>query len=141
VPRDYLLRLGETRGYFGRTIASGSHLTSIRMVEAGEVEASGIDSTVLDVERRRRPELGTALRTVAVLGPSPIPPVIVTRGLAETRKEWLRAALLTMHEDAEGRAILADGLMVRFVRVQDTDYDLIRAMVARAVTAGFLELR
>jgi hypothetical protein len=45
------------------------------------------------------------------------------------------------HEDAEGRAILADGLMVRFVRVQDTDYDLIRAMVARAVTAGFLELR
>jgi hypothetical protein len=28
---------------------------------------SGIDSTVLDVERRRRPELGTALRTVVVL--------------------------------------------------------------------------
>jgi phosphonate transport system substrate-binding protein len=47
------------------------------------------------------PELCTALRTVAVLGPSPIPPVIVTRALAENRKERLRAALLAMHEDAE----------------------------------------
>lgn len=141
VPRDHLLRLGEIRGYFGRTVASGSHQTSIRMVEAGEVDASGIDSTVLDVERRRRPELGTALRTVAVLGPSPIPPVIVTRALAENRQERLRAALLAMHEAAEGRAILADGCMVRFVPVQDADYDPIRAMVARAVTAGFLELR
>ena len=111
------------------------------MVEAGEVDAREFDSTVLDVECRRRPELGTALRTVAVLGPSPIPPVIVTRALTENRKERLRAALLAMHEDAEGRAILTDGLMVRFVRVQDTDYDLIRAMVARAITAGFLELR
>jgi phosphonate transport system substrate-binding protein len=111
------------------------------MIEAGEVDASGIDSTVLDVERRRRPELGTALRTVAVLGPSPIPPVIVTRALAENRKERLRAALLAMHEDAEGRAILADGCMVRFVGVQDADYNPIRAMVARAVAAGFLELR
>jgi len=141
VPRDHLLRLGETRGYFGSTVASGSHQRSVRMVEAGEVDASGIDSTVLDVERRRRPELGTVLRTVAVLGPSPIPPVIVTRALAENRKERLRAALLAMHEDAEGRAILADGLMVRFVRVQDADYNPTREVVARAVTAGFLELR
>ena len=141
VPRDHLLRLGETRGYFGRTVASGSHPTSIRMVEAGEVDASGIDSTVLDVERRRRAELGRALRTVAVLGPSPIPPVIVTGALAENRQERLRAALLAMHEDAEGRAILADGCMARFVRVEDADYNPIRAMVACAVTAGFLELR
>jgi phosphonate transport system substrate-binding protein len=141
VPRDHLLRLGETRGYFGRAVASGSHQTSIRLVETGEVDASGIDSTVLDVECRRRPALGTVLRTVAVLGPSPIPPVIVIRTLAENRKERLRAALLAMHEDAEGRTILAEGLMVRFVRVQDADYNPIRAMVARAVTAGFLELR
>jgi phosphonate transport system substrate-binding protein len=141
VPRDHLLRLGETRGYFGCTVASGSHQNSIRMVEAHEVDASGIDSTMLDIERRQRPELNRTLRTVAVLGPSPIPPVIVTRALAEKRKERLRAALLAMHEDAEGRAILADGCMVRFVRVQDADYNPTRAMVVRAVTAGFLELR
>jgi phosphonate transport system substrate-binding protein len=141
VPRDHLLWLGETRGYFGRAVASGSHQTSLRMVEAGDVDASGIDSTMLDVERHRRPEVGTTLRTVAVLGPSPIPPVIVTRALPENQRERLRAALLAMHEDAEGRAILGDGLIARFVRVQDADYDPIRAMVARAVEVGFIELR
>ena len=41
-----------------------------------------------------------------------------------------------MHEDAEGRAMLADGYIARFVRVQDADYNPIRAMVARAVTAA-----
>jgi phosphonate transport system substrate-binding protein len=141
VPRDHLIRLGETRGYFGRAVASGSHQASLRMVESGEVDASGIDSTMLDVERRRRPELRTTLRTVAVLGPSPIPPVIVTRALPEYRRERLRAALLAMHEDAGGRAILGDGLIARFVRVQDADYDPIRAMVARAIEVGFMELR
>src|SRR5205809_367422 len=57
VPRDHLLRLGETAGYFGRVVASGSHQASIRLVETGEVDASGIDSTVLDLERQRRPDL------------------------------------------------------------------------------------
>jgi phosphonate transport system substrate-binding protein len=141
VPRDHLLRLGETRGYFGRTVVSGSHPASLRLVEAGEVDASGIDSTMLDVERRQRPELGETLRTVAVLGPSPIPPVIVTHALDATRQERVRAALLAMHEDTDGRAILAAGLIARFVLVQDADYDPIRAMVVRAVAASFLELR
>jgi phosphonate transport system substrate-binding protein len=141
VPRDHLLRLGETLGYFGRTVASGSHQGSIRLVEAGEVDASGIDSTMLDLERRQRPDLNRTLRTVAVLGPSPIPPVIVTRSLPEDERARLRAALLAMHEDGEGREILGDGLIARFVGVRDADYDPIRAMVARAVEAGFMELR
>jgi ABC-type phosphate/phosphonate transport system substrate-binding protein len=64
----------------------------------------------------------------------------VTRALPENQRERLRAALLAMHEDAEGRAILGDGLIARFVRVQDADYDPIRAMVARAVEVGFIEL-
>jgi phosphonate transport system substrate-binding protein len=141
VPRDHLVQLGETRGYFGRAVVSGSHQASIRMIEAHEVDASGIDSTVLDVERQRRPELTTTLRTVAVLGPSPVPPVIVTHALPGNERERLRMALLAMHEDAEGRAILREALIARFVPVEDADYDPIRAMVARAVATGFVELR
>ena len=52
----------------------------------------------------------------------------------------LRIALLTMHEDADGRAILRDGLIERFVEVCDADYHPIRAMVRRAHAAGFLSL-
>ncbi len=141
VPRDHLLRLGETSGYFGRAVASGSHQASIRMVTAGEVDASGIDSTVLERELARRPELAEAIRVVVSLGPSPIPPVVVARALAVERKQRLRDVFLAMHEDPEGGAILSDGLMARFVSVRDADYDPIREMVRRAEAAGFLTLR
>jgi len=46
-----------------------------------------------------------------------------------------------MHEDPEGQAILADGLLARFVPVEDRDYDPVREMVRRATAAGFLVLR
>jgi phosphonate transport system substrate-binding protein len=141
VPRDHLLRLGETRGFFGETVASGSHQASIDLVVAGKADASGIDSTVLDLERHRRPELAGALRTIVSLGPEPIPPVVIARGLSASLKRQLLEAFLAMHEDAAGRAILADGLLVCFVPVRDADYDPIRAMVRRAETAGFLEIR
>jgi phosphonate transport system substrate-binding protein len=141
VPRDHLLRLGETAGYFGRVVASGSHQASIRLVEAGEVDASGIDSTVLELECHRRPGLAQALRVVESIGPNPIPPVVVARGLSADSKRRLTEAFLTMHEDPEGRAILADGLLERFVAVRDRDYDPVREMVSRAQAAGFLTLK
>ena len=141
VPRDHLLSLGETSGYFGRAVASGSHQTSIRMVAEGAVDASGIDSTVLDLELTLRPKLRETLRVVESIGPGPIPPVVVASRLAEDLKKRLREVFLTMHEESGGRAILAGGLIARFVPVQDGDYDPIRAMVRRAQTAGFLALR
>ncbi len=135
------LRLGETRGYFARAVPSGSHQRSIQMVLAGESDASGIDSTVLELERAQRPELEGALRTVASIGPYPIPPVVVGSRVPEAAKRRLREALLAMHDDPEGRAILGAGLIARFVPVADADYHPIREMVRRAVAAGFLVLR
>jgi phosphonate transport system substrate-binding protein len=141
VVRHHLLALGETRGYFGRVVASGAHQTSIRLVLDGTVDASGIDSTVLELEMARQPALAGSLRTVATLGPSPIPPVVVARGLDASLRARLRDAFLTMSADAAGRAILAEGRMTGFVPVQDADYDPIRAMARRAEAAGFLTLR
>jgi phosphonate transport system substrate-binding protein len=141
MPRDHLLRLGEVDGYFGRAVASGSHQQSIEMVLAGEAHVSGIDSTVLDLELEQQPALAGALRTLESIGPCPIPPVVVARRLPEGTKRALGEALLAMHHDRDGRAILAGGLIARFVRVQDADYDPIREMVHRAVEVGFLTLR
>jgi phosphonate transport system substrate-binding protein len=139
--RHHLLALGETGGYFGRTVAAGSHQNSIRMVLDAEVDAAGVDSVVLELETAARPELEEVLRTIASIGPSPIPPVVVARGLEASLKARLRALFLTMSADATGRAILADGRMAGFVPVRDADYDPIRAMVRRAEAAGFLTLR
>jgi phosphonate transport system substrate-binding protein len=141
VMRHHLLALGETGRYFGRVVASGAHQRSIQMVLDGEVDASGIDSTVLEIELARRRELGAGLRTIAIIGPSPIPPVVVARGLDPALKARLRDLFLGMSADPAGRAVLAEGRMARFVPVRDADYDPIRAMARQAEAAGFLTLR
>lgn len=141
LPRHHLLTLGETAGYFGRTVASGSHQASMRMVIDGEVDASGIDSIVLELEWNQHPGFRTPLRVIESIGPCPIPPVVVSTRVPDVLRVRLREVFLTMHEDPEGRAILADGLIARFVPVADADYDPIREMVRRAEAAGFLTLR
>jgi phosphonate transport system substrate-binding protein len=129
VVRHHLLASGETGGYFGRVVASGSHQTSIQMVLDGEVDASGIDSVVLEIETARRPELGAALRTIAA------------SGLDASLKARVRSLFLGMSADTAARDILAAGQLAGFVPVRDADYDPVRAMVRRAEAAGFLTLR
>ena len=138
--RHHLLQLGETRGYFGRVVDAGTHQGSIQMVLDGAIDASGIDSTVLETELANRPEIGPALRTIASLGPSPIPPVVVARHVAPSLAARLRVLFLGMAADPAGRALLAEGRVAGFVPVQDADYDPIRAMARRAEAAGFLTL-
>jgi phosphate/phosphite/phosphonate ABC transporter binding protein len=141
MPRHHLLTLGETRGYFARAVASGSHQQSIRWVVDRTVDAAGIDSTVLELELARCPALAHDVRVVESIGPCPIPPVVVGRHLAAARTRRLREAFLALHEDPEARPILAEGGIARFVPVTDADYDPIREMVRRAQAAGFLALR
>ena len=125
-PLAHLAALGEKSGYFGRAVESGAHLRSLELIAEGTVDASAIDTTVMELELRRRPELAAQFRVVDTIGPSPIPPVVIARGVAPEIKRRLRDALLHMHEDREGQVILSDGMLARFVAVHDADYDDIR---------------
>jgi phosphate/phosphite/phosphonate ABC transporter binding protein len=140
MPRDYLLARGETNGFFGRTIESGSHQRSIEMVLDGAAEASGIDSIVLEMEMHLRPEAAAGLRVIEAIGPCPVPPVVAASALPGPVQAALRGALLTMHCTAAGRAILRDGLIARFAEVDDAYYNPIRDMARRAQQAGFVTL-
>src|SRR5262249_773577 len=84
--RFYLASLGEPSGYFGNAIESGAHQSSIQMVMEGLVDASAIDSTVLELEFERRPHLAAVVPVIHTLGPSPVPPAVVsTKVPAELR--------------------------------------------------------
>lgn len=135
----HLARLGLGLGYFGRSVESGAHLESLRLLAAGAADVAAIDSTVLDLALRDRPELAGRVRRVATLGPHPAPPLAAARSLPAPVRARLRAALLAMHEDAEGRAILDSGLIDRFAPVTDADYDAVRATAAMAGRLSVLQ--
>lgn len=123
--------------YFARLLKSGSHLQSLRMVLDGEADATAIDSHVLDVALRQDKEAAAQVRTVAMLGPSAIPPVIVAKRLDPGLKRALQEVLVTLHQDAFSAQVLREGGIERFVPVQDEHYDSIRHMYARVQATDF----
>jgi phosphonate transport system substrate-binding protein len=116
-------------GYFGRVVEAGAHQAALQLILELQVDAAAIDSTVLDLRFAREPELQGRLRVVDTFGPSPIPPWVVGLHVAPDLRQALRDVLLHMHEDPDGRAILAAGQMARFALVADADYNPIRQML------------
>jgi len=141
ITRHHLLELGETDGFFGRVVEAGFHEESIRLVAAGEIDASAIDSQVLAIALRDDPALRGALRVIEALGPSPIQPVAVSRRLPSELRERIREILVSLHRDPAVRRRLAVGLVERFEAVDTAFYDPIRAMLAASEAAGFAEVR
>jgi phosphonate transport system substrate-binding protein len=141
VTRYRLVQMGETGGFFGRVVEAGYHQRSIRLVAESRVDASAIDSQVLAVELRDHPALAAQLRVVDALGPSSIQPVVAAGHVPPGLQAEMRAALLEMGDEPAWRERLAQGLVERFVAVDDAMYDDIREMAAAAEKAGFLTLK
>ncbi|HTK07751.1 MAG TPA: PhnD/SsuA/transferrin family substrate-binding protein [Ktedonobacteraceae bacterium] len=132
-----LLERDKTPNYFRKMIASGAHLRSLQMVLDGRADAMALDSHVLDVLRAQQPELAAKLRVIDILGPSSIPPLVVSKRLDATLKREIQTVLLSMHADPHAARELSKGKIQRFVAVTDEHYDDIRDMLARVEAVVF----
>jgi phosphonate transport system substrate-binding protein len=131
VVRYALASRGESLDYFGEVVESGAHQNSLQMILRGEVDASAIDSTVLEMELSNDPHIEHQIRIIDTFGPSPIPPLVATTRIPLSIRQMLRRVLVDMSEDAHGRKRLERGLMGRFVPIQDRDYQPIRDMAQK----------
>jgi phosphonate transport system substrate-binding protein len=102
------------------------------MIINAEVDASAVDSTVLEAELARTPRLHDEIRVIGTLGPSPMPPWVMLKTLAPELRKGIRDVLLAMHSDATGARILAHWGIAHFVAVDDASYDPIRTMAQQA---------
>lgn len=114
---------------------SAAFRTCSRLIAAGEVDASAIDSTVLETEFRARPVLRRQLRVIESWGPSPAPPWVASRRVPAVLRSQLRGIMLAMHREPGGRAILREARLARFYGVSDRAYDPIRHMARVAADA------
>jgi phosphonate transport system substrate-binding protein len=126
--RYHLATMGITSGYFSRVMESGSHQESLRMLLDRTIDATAIDSTVLEMAFAENPSIIGKVRTITVLGPSPAPPWVVHRSVPHETQEALRQEFLAMHQHPDGRRILECAGILRFVSVPDGDYSVIREM-------------
>lgn len=132
VVRSYLADRATSEDFFGTVIESGAHSVSLEMILSGRVDSAAIDSTVLEWLIAERGDLPGRIRVIESLGPSPIPPWVVSKRLPATVRSELRALLLCMHMETRGRALLRRAGFGRFVPAEDRDYDPIREMAKKA---------
>ena len=132
VVRAYLSEFGQKEAFFGEALESGAHTTSLEMVLRGTVDGTAIDSTVLEWILAERNHVAGRIRVIETIGPSPIPPWVISTRVPETLRSDVRCSLLAMHQDPLGRDVLASGRIERFSEALDSDYDPIRRMARAA---------
>ena len=120
LPRHWLSQEKYPQNFFGKTIESGSHQRSIRWVVEGLADCAAIDSVVLEQELRDIPELSQHLRVVEVIGPSPMPPLVVAQRLGIPLIQQMQLALL--QPDAELQGVMEQFGIRRFAAVKLENY-------------------
>lgn len=131
-PIYHLQEMGETsETFFSRTIFTYSHDNSVRAVTEKLVAGAAVDSLVYDFMTDREPDVRAKTRILTRWGPFGINPITVQPQLDPVLKQQLRTIFLTMHQDAEGQAILATLGVDRFLPPDATSYDTVRMMRAR----------
>lgn len=113
-------------GFFGQWVVSGGHLRSLHYLLTHQADCAAIDSIVLDQAVRDEPALRHTLRTVTSLGPSPMPPVAVSRRLGQDCITALQQVLL--QPDIMLQQQLAQAHILKFAAVHQATYGAVLAM-------------
>ena len=132
VPTYYLWQQHQTpESFFKKVVYTYSHDNSMKAVADGLVDGASVDSLVYDYIVARDPALADRTRVIWRSDPFGTPPVVVPPNLAPDLKKQLRDTLLGMNGDSQGRTILNNLMIDRFVVPNQTAYDPVRDMLRK----------
>jgi phosphonate transport system substrate-binding protein len=138
-PTYLVHQLGEKpETFFARTFFTYSHDDAIRAVVDGLADGAAVDSLIYAYLLEREPWLEEQVRVVHRSPPFGIPPVVVNPNIRPQLRAELQALFLGMSDEAEGKAVLRQLGIDRFVLLPDSAYDSVRALRA-AVGDGLTE--
>ncbi len=124
-----LALLGETsESFFSRYIFTYSHEHAIKAVSEGLVDAAAVDSLIYNYLAATEPDRVANTKIMARYGPFGSNPVVIPPHLDPDLAAQLQELLLNMPQEPEGRQILADLGLDRFVLPDDAAYDSVREM-------------
>ncbi len=129
VPTFWLSQMNEKPDtFFSKTIYTYSHDNAILAVAKGLVDGAAIDSLIWEYYHRINPVFTSETRIIRKSEPYGIPPLVASKSLSSEFKERIRQALFDMHQDPNGKKIISELMIDRFVNPRDDWYDSIRMM-------------
>jgi phosphonate transport system substrate-binding protein len=135
VPRFWLAEAGETpESFFSKTIFTYSHDNSILAVAKGLVDAAAVDGHQWEYFERFRPADTSRTRVIRKSQPFGSPPLVASGRLRDEVRSKIQQLMLSMHTDPEGRRILENLLIDRFLAPREEWYEPARAMISRLPT-------
>jgi phosphonate transport system substrate-binding protein len=114
--------------FFSSTYMSNAHDNSIELVSRGIVDGASVNSLIFDYLKTMEPEKVMNLKIIEISPPFGMPPVVVSKHINPQLREDIFNVMTNMVKSKEGRDILQDLMINRFVTNYDTLYDGIRKM-------------
>jgi phosphonate transport system substrate-binding protein len=138
VTRTLLAEMGvRPEAYFARTFFTYGHRNVIRAVASGLARSGSVDGYVYDVVGEMEPELAGATRVLRRSEWLGFPPIAAPKSPIDPRRvAVLKDALLRMHADANGRAVLAMLRLDGFSAENPALFDTIAAKATFVAQAG-----
>ena len=120
----------ELEKYFSKVVYTGGHDQSALAVKEGRVDDAFVATHRLDnvIDRGlAKPEDYKVIWSSEVI---PQDPMVYDGKLCDELKGHIREAFLTLHEDAASKPFFDGIKSTKFVAMKDSDYDIIRKLVA-----------
>ena len=132
VPTYWLAEIRERpENFFSRIIYTYSHDNSILAVARGLVDGAAVDGLIWEYYQAKSPAFTSKTRVIKKSEPFGIPPLVASRQLDGEAKARIQRLLFTMHQDPEGKKILAELMIDRFIPPREEWYDTLRQMNQR----------
>lgn len=136
-PRLMLMNAGlSPDGFFRLTFFTYNHAETVEAVANRVAEGGAVESYVWEFLTRTNPALAGRTRVIARSDKFGFPPLVGRLGVDAELRRRMRAAVLGMHEDVDGRALLAELALDAFAAGDSGLFDGIRLSLARSSDGG-----
>ncbi|MHB8069187.1 MAG: substrate-binding domain-containing protein [Desulfobaccales bacterium] len=122
--------------FFSRIIYTYSHDNSIMAVARGLVDGAAVDGLIWEYYQAKTPAFTSKTRIIKKSEPFGIPPLVASKQLSKETKAQIQQLLFSMHQDPEGRKILAELMIDRFIPPREEWYDTLRQMTQQLDRRG-----
>ena len=132
VPRHMLGDLERNPdSFFRHTFFTYSHTEAIEAVAERVADGAAVDSYVWEYLNRREPKFTARTKIIQRSEAFGFPPLVYRTGVDPELRARMTEALLTMDKNLEGRALLAELMLDRFITASSSLYDNVRLNLDR----------